>query len=234
MAEKSAVIETTTTRRRVQEMLRAEDKVSFGGSLGLFLRGLGWCAAAGFLLATGMWLALGSLHERAFIGWTGWFIVYWVVLALALFLKANADGKKKGYRIGSLTEADADDDETPGGHAAGDLEARTPFFSQVMAWGPRALVDGLAGLRGKPNRRQNEMFKRAAQIVTYLGRYSSGVPIKGLMRPPENMPVFAAALDWLDKNDYTGRSSDGERMWITSQGRKKLTDHNIHIKISEV
>ncbi|CAA9440271.1 MAG: hypothetical protein AVDCRST_MAG64-4139 [uncultured Phycisphaerae bacterium] len=234
MSEKSAkavAVERTSIRRQVQEMLRAEDKVSFSGSLGLFLRGLGYCAAAGFLVATVLWLALGTFHEQAYIGWTGWFAAYWVVLVGVLVVRSRAGEKeRKGYKVGALS----DDDDTPGGHAAGDLEARTPFFSQVMAWGPRALVDGFAGLRGKPSRRQNDMFKRAAQILSYLAKYSSGVPIKGLMRPPENIPVFTAALDWLEANDYTGRSSDGERMWITTIGRKKLTDHNIQIKITEV
>ena len=232
MSEKSAVVEKTSVRRQVQEMLRAEDKVSFSGSLGLFLRGLGWCGAVGFLIATVLWLALGNTGVGTYLGWTGWFVLYWVVLIVVLVVRSSAEGKSdhKSYKVGSLT----DDDDTPGGHAAGDLEARTPFFALLMAWGPRALVDGAAGLRGKPNRRRNDMFKRAAQILTYLAKYSSGVPIKGLMRPPENMPVFSAALDWLEANDYTGRSSDGERMWITSIGRKKLTDHNIHIKISEV
>jgi hypothetical protein len=65
MSDKSAVIERTSTRRQIQEMLRAEDKVSFSGSLGLFLRGLGWCAAAGFLIATVLWLMLGSTGVTA-------------------------------------------------------------------------------------------------------------------------------------------------------------------------
>jgi hypothetical protein len=230
------VIERTSTRRQIQEMLRAEDKVSFSGSLGLFLRGLGWCAAAGFLIATGLYLAAQALAPDTFlgrVGWPTWFVLYWVVLLATLVVRANSGkDETKGYKVASLTD---EDDPAPGGHAAGDdAEFRTPFLSQVLAWGPRAMVDGFASLRGKHSRRQKEVFKRAAQIVNYLARYSSGVPIKGLMRPPENMRVFVAALDWLDANDYTGRSSDGERMWITSIGRKKLADHNIHVKITEV
>ena len=233
MSEKSAVVEKTSVRRQVQAMLQAEDKVSFSGSLGLFLRGLGWCSAIGFLIATVLWLAFRNTGLGERVGWLEWFIIYWVVLAVVLFVRARAQSKHdhRSYKVGSLTD---EDDDTPGGHAAGDLEARTPFFAVVLASGPRALVDGLAGLRGKPNRRRKDMFKRASRILVYLAKYSSGVPIKGLMRPPEDMPVFTAALDWLEANDYTGRSSDGERMWITSIGRKKLTDHNIHIKITEV
>jgi hypothetical protein len=95
-------------------------------------------------------------------------------------------------------------------------------------------LTGCPGSAGKTSRHRKDVFKRAAQIVQYLAKYSSGVPIRGLMRPPENMAVVTAALDWLEANDYTGRSSDGERMWITTIGRNKLESHNIHIKITEV
>lgn len=210
-------------------MLRTEDQVDFKGSLGQFLKGLGWCAAAGFLISTVLWMAVGS--ER--IGWTGWFGIYWVLLIAVLVVQSRRH-KEKGYTVRSLEDASDHHEDTPGGQAAGDLELRAPFFAQVLSWGPRAMVDGFAGLRGKHNHRQRAIFKRAAQILSRLAKFSSGIPIRALIQPPENIPIFAAALDLLDTHDYAGRSSDGERIWITTHGRKKLAEHHIHIKIDEV
>src|SRR5687768_18566904 len=55
-----------------------------------------------------------------------------------------------------------------------------------------------------------------------LAGQTGGVELRQAMRRPEHTPTFMAAVDWLDKNDWLGRSADRTRIWLSSAGRKKL------------
>jgi hypothetical protein len=210
--------EKTSLRKQVQNALIAEDRVSLSGSLGMFLRGLAWCFTAGLLLTIVLWWFVGGLS------WIAWFGIFWLVLIPVLVWHETRN--RKDYVLASLHE-DRSEASTP---EAADQSAAV----RMIVWGPRQLMDGLAAVRGRRSGEHTARFKRAAQAVLELGKYSGGVEIKGIMHPPENMKVFMSALDWLDKHDYIGRSSDGERLWLSSIARKKLTDKGIILKITAV
>lgn len=198
-------------------MLIAEDRTSLAGSLGKFLYGLAWCLGVGFLLATVLWFAIDGLS------WIAWFGIYLAILIPILLVHEMRS--RKTYVVASLNE------EPDSGSM---VTAEKNQIISLLTWGPRQLLDGLAALRGKRSSDFNTRFKRAAQAVVDLGKYSGGIEVKAIMHPPENMPVFLSALDWLDKHDYIGRSSDGERLWLSSIARKKLTESGITIKITSI
>ncbi|QOV90744.1 hypothetical protein [Humisphaera borealis] len=223
MSQTELTAEKTSLRKQVQDLLVAEDRMSLAGSLGMFLVGLAWCLGVGIVLASLLWFVVP-------LGWSWirWFGIYWLVLIPLLVWHERKN--RKDYVVRSLTE----DDGTPytAGEAASDsIKLQAAGFAMLLTWGPRQLLDGFAAIRGRKSGDRSARFKRAAQAVLELGKYSSGVEIKQIMRPPENMPVFIAALDWLDKHDYIGRSSDGERLWLSTIGRKKLTDKGVVLKI---
>jgi len=211
--------ERTSLRKQVQTVLIAEDRVSLAGSLGLFLIGLAWCLGVGIVLASLFWFLIDGLS------WFAWFGIYWLILIPLLIWHEKTT--RKDYVVASLSDGSSASDAI-----TDQFKLQTAGISMLLAWGPRQMLDGLAALRGRAGAAQNARFKRAAQAVLELAKHSGGVEIKGIMHPPENMPVFMWALDWLDKHDYIGRSSDGERIWISSIGRKKLTDKGIVVKIT--
>ena len=217
MSQTELTAEKTSLRKQVQSVLIAEDRVSLAGSLGKFLYGVAWCLGVGFLFATLLRFIAGGLS------WIAWFGVY--LLVLIPLLVWHELRNRKDYVVASLHE-----DEPS---VVTDDVAKAQILS-LLTWGPRQLLDGLGALRGRRSGDQNARFKRAAQAVLELGKYSGGVEIKLIMHPPENMPVFISALDWLDKHDYIGRSSDGERLWLSSIGRKKLTEKGVTLKIVAV
>src|SRR5687768_17805797 len=61
-----------------------------------------------------------------------------------------------------------------------------------------------------------------------LAGQTGGVELRQAMRRPEHTPTFMAAVDWLDKNDWLGRSADRTRIWLSSAGRKKLARSEEH------
>ncbi len=213
-----------TLRKQVQATLIAEDRMSMAGSLGLFLIGLAWCLGIGIFVASLLWFIVGRLSGF------GWFGVYCLVLVplLVWYEKRN----RKDYLMASLQEdrgAPVTSTEVYVDRAM--LQAKG--FEMLFTWGPRQLLDGFAALRGRRSGDHNARFHRAAQAVLELAKYPGGVEVKAIMHPPENMPVFIAALDWLDKHDYIGRSSDGERLWLSTIGKKKLAEKGINPKVAE-
>lgn len=228
MAEAPTPAEKKNTRRHVQEMLRQEDARSFRGTLGNMVKGIGWCLVAGILVATLIYFGFNALFGTPVLPWTVWLGVFLLVLTVFLIVRGVKESRKPDYVVRSLT-----DDDAPG-DAVVDVEATNPLYAQLLFWAPRAILDGFAALRGRPPEQKTLLYKRMARIVVELARWTGGVPIKALIRPPENMPIFAASLDWLDRHDYTGKSKDGERIWLTSIGKKKLADRGIVVKVTEV
>jgi hypothetical protein len=218
--------EKVSVRRQVQEMLMAEDRFSFAGSLGLLLWGLLGCLVMATVTATLLHFITGQLFEERPIGWFGWFIAFWVVL-IPIVIWQERKGHKE-YVLASLDSEDLHVSST-GEAAVVGFHLGVGTITDMLVWGPRRALEGLAGMRGNRSPTKKALFKRASQMVVTLAKEPGGIGIKLLMRPPENMAIFTASLDWLDRHDYIGRSSDGERIWIGTIGRKKLASHGIAI-----
>jgi hypothetical protein len=225
MSESPEGHERTSRRKQVQAMLRHEDSVSLRGSLGRLFKGIGFCAIIGIVVATALTFGISALFNKHPIGWFAWFGIYWLLLIVALVISQRR--RHADYLVGSLNAPDhLGDDSSP-------LVVRTPYLMAVL-WGPRAILDGVAAVRGKWTARQNAAYKRAAQMVLEMAKYDGGVEIRALMHPPEDMAIFNEVIDWLEAHDYLGKSSDGERFWLTTIGKNKLAAHGIHPKVGAV
>ncbi|HEX8912032.1 MAG TPA: hypothetical protein VF796_06700, partial [Humisphaera sp.] len=98
---------------------------------------------------------------------------------------------------------------------------------QFVTWGPRNVIDGLAGVRRKWRPHQNVVFRRASKMLLELAKYQGGVELKFLVHPPEDMRVFEQAVEWLDRHDWVGKSSNGEKLWISTDGLKRLESQDL-------
>jgi hypothetical protein len=196
-------------------MLRHEDSVSLRGSLGRLFKGIGVCILIGIAAATILTFGSSALLHHSPLSWFTWFWLSCALLAIAMIVVQRR--RHTDYVVASLTADPVEAMASP---------RRSPYL-QAVVWGPKAVLDGVAAVRGKWTATQNAMFKRAAQMVLEMSRYDGGVEVRALMHPPEDMVVFNQVIDWLDAHDYIGKSSDGERFWLTSIGRKKMNEHGI-------
>lgn len=212
--------ERTSLRKQVQAMLRHEDSVSLRGSLGRMFKGIGLCALIGIAVATLLSFGTARGFHQPILGWLSWFGIFWGLLVVLLILMQRS--RHPGYVVKSLSEDPVGEDNVPLTHGS-------PYLLWII-WGPSSILDGIAAIRGKWTARQNALFKRAAQMVLEMAKFDGGVEVRALMHPPEDMAIFNEVIDWLDAHDYLGRSSDGERFWITTIGRGKLTAHGIQPK----
>lgn len=228
-----ADIEKTALRRRIQDFLREEDSRSLFGSLGAFLSGLGVCVGAGIVIATAISLFLYFSLDKTYLGWWGWFLAYWVVLVPILIWQEKRS--HNDYLVESLGNVE-DDVSGHADHGAIHSRGGLAVVTDAIAWGPKNLIDGAAGLRGKWTARQNKIFKRAAQLVGVLAKYDGGIEVRTLIQRGEDMAIFTAAMDWLERNEWAGKSPNGERVWISSPGRKKLIERDMvpHQKVKVV
>jgi hypothetical protein len=205
----------------VARIIRLSDASSFAGSMGKLLLGLCVCVAAGFLLATAIVAILWNLFGTTLIGWTGWFLLYVLVLVPAIIWY------ERKFRENYILDAAVSADPSPssrGEFRLNNFNILTGAVSSLMVWGPRGLVDGIRGMFGRRTVFQNAVLDRAVLLVLDLNVSSNRVEIKKLIIPPEDMKIFAQAVDMLLALDLAGRSTDGTSLWLISTFRQKLQD----------
>lgn len=204
----------------LRAILVKQDVRSIRGSLGQFLLGLGWCFLAVFILATVIALLLNTLFGNSGLGWRGWFALFFVAMAALLgwlYIRQRARGA-----------ADAVSDNTPAvsrfeAMLSPDVGKRIPR----MIWGPPAVLTGLRGLLGDRTRREEAVFDRAVVLVFDLAKEPGSVGVKAVVHFPEDMSIFGAAVDWLEANDWIGRSTDGSALFISTLGQQRLVERSL-------
>lgn len=191
------------------------------GSMGRFVMGLAWCLVAMLIWATFFTLVFNLLFGGSGIGWRGWFVVgLLLIVGLLIWLETRVIATEALDTKG-LTESipPAVDDYA--------LPVKPGSLASKLAWGPPALLTGFRGIRGKRTRRQEAVFDRAVILVFDLAREPGRVEVKQVMRPPEDMMALAAAVDWLEANDWIGRSTDGGSLWLSTVGQKRLVERKL-------
>lgn len=205
----------------LRTILIRQDARSLRGSLGRFLLGLGWCIAAVIIWAIFFTILFNALFGGSGIGWKGWFLVGLLLLAgLLVWLERRvktAEAAATAIPAG-LAPAGAEDYAIP--IAGGSLGSK-------LVWGPPALLSGFRGVIGRRTRRQETVLDRAVLLVFDLARQPGSNPIKAVVHSPEDMTIFGSAVDWLEANDWIGRSTDKSALFLSTLGQKRLVENNL-------
>ena len=205
----------------LRAMLIAQDARSMRGSLGRFLLGLGWCLLALLIWATFFTFVFDLFFRGAWIGWRGWFVIGLVVIVGMLVWRETRTLAEDTYDPGGLTES-----LPPTGDRSTPAVQPGSFLSKLM-WGPPAMLAGFRGITGMRTRRQAAVFDRAVTLLFDLAAEPGRLGVQTVLHPPEDMTTFAAAVDWLEANDWIGRSTDGAALWLSTIGQKRLVDRKL-------
>ena len=204
---------------QLRTMLLVQDAGSMAGSLGKLLLGLGWCFAVGLVLALLLTLIIGWL------GFRSWFLVYLLILVpLIIWIERNS---REDY-LGNAAQGADPNPSSRGEYEMNRARVLTGLYASALVWGPRAMVDGFRGVRGGRTLSQMAVFDRAATLILDLAAVDGSLPVKAVMHPPEDMKTFGNAVDWSQRHDWIGRSTDGASFWLSSLGRKRLVEHNLN------
>jgi hypothetical protein len=209
MARQSNSVAETALHNEIRTNLRLADATSPSGSLGRLLKGTGVFLALGLIISISLAVAFDS-------SWFGWKLCFLTFLLIVVPLLIWRERKS---RESYLTEAVRTADPT------------RPNPAVTLVFGvPRALFAGYRGLRGQLTLTQQAVLDRATVLVLDLARADGGIPIKELMKPPENMHIFGTAVDLLDRHDCIGKSTDGRSLWLNSTYRRKF--NQLRLKLS--
>jgi hypothetical protein len=211
---------------RTQHILRVHDSRSIAGSLGKFILGAIWCVIAGVIFASLICLLLWMIGVGSVIGWFGWLGIAALIIAGLIWQAARSE---PGEILQGVSDHVDFDPSSRGEHEMNMSRVHVAVIGDFAMWGPRNVVEGFSGIISRPTAARTAFFARAATMLLDLARAGSGVQVRALMHPPENMKAFTKAIDWLDKHDYIGKSSDGTKLWITTLGKKRLADHGIRV-----
>ncbi|HEX8912031.1 MAG TPA: hypothetical protein VF796_06695 [Humisphaera sp.] len=207
----------STLSRNIQTLLCAQHARSVYGSLGETCGGAAWCLAAALAAAGLLDLAASAATGSPPLAFGGWFLVCLGLLAVALVVT-----EVRGRRDDVL------DVHAPLAAKDAVVVRRPPSqwdpLLRFLTWGPRNVVDGVAGVRRRWRPHQVRFFRRAARVVLDLAKYPGGMELKRLVHPPEDMRQFMRVIDWLDRHEWVGRSTDQFRVWISTDGVKRLED----------
>ncbi|HSU69749.1 MAG TPA: hypothetical protein VLJ39_22890 [Tepidisphaeraceae bacterium] len=205
---------------QLRTLLLVQDASSLAGSLGSLLLGAAWCFGVGIVIASLLWFMLGN-----WLGWRAWFTIYVVLLVpLLIWLERRSREDYLGNAVGDID---------PNPSSRGEYEMNrgrlaVGMSASALVWGPRSMIDGFRGVRGRRTLTQRALFDRAATMIFDLARVDGSVPVKSIMHPPEDMKVFGSAVDWLERHDWIGKATNGDSFWLSSIGRKKLVEHNLN------
>ncbi|HZK79480.1 MAG TPA: hypothetical protein VFC46_00395, partial [Humisphaera sp.] len=164
--------------QQVQAMIRVQEASSLAGSVGRLLLGLGACFLMGFIAATLATSCLFTVFGRSYIGWSGWFALY--VIVLVPFLIWHERRSRQEY----LTDAMRSLDSNPSSRGEYEMDQaglQVALYASWLTFGPRALIDGVRGMRGLRTSAQHAVLDRAATLVVSLFKSGAGVEIKQLV-----------------------------------------------------
>ncbi|HET6251928.1 MAG TPA: hypothetical protein VFE47_29855 [Tepidisphaeraceae bacterium] len=196
----------------VEKILRLTDASSMAGSLGRLLKGFALALAVGLVFATVLWFFL-LIYDLRSLNWLGWFIVYLVPIIAACVWYDQMT--RRAYVSDAAAANISEPPPAPPALEFGKVPA-------ILLWAPRSIVDGYRGFRGLRTMEQHASFSRAAILVVDLSKNEGGVEVKRLVRPPEDMKVFAMSVEMLEAFSLIGKASDGKSMWLNSTFRQKL------------
>lgn len=194
------------------------------GAIGLIAAGGAIMFFAGAILA-----AIVSGITYSFGLGTWWwtvFVLYWAVVVPLLIREVRRRSEHaiadRAVSIGDPLESDSF-----GEYHLKRTQFQAALVADALLWGPRAVVSGIIILRGNESIAQLQRFGLATVILNQLLQTGTGVEIRKLDVPNATAETILDTLDWLDRHDYIGRSSDGKRVWINSDFQKRLREAGV-------
>ena len=190
-------------------------------AIGLLAAGVAILFVAGAIVSAIICFILLSLTGRTFIGWWGWYFVFLLCMAPLLFWEERRS--RGGYLADRVT------DFSPGASSGGEydvqnVQAAAAVYTDMLLWGPRAILAGVATLRGEQQVQRTDRYDRAAIVIRRLLQDDNALLVGQLLQPGEKMDDLRPTLRWLDHHDYIGNSSDGQRVWLSTDARKSMVD----------
>ncbi|CAN5437832.1 hypothetical protein BH09PLA1_BH09PLA1_03890 [soil metagenome] len=205
----------------IARMLQKHALTAAAAAMGLLGAGAAILLVAGAIVATLICFILFTLTDSTWIGWWGWYLVFLLAMAPLLFWEER---RSRGNYF-----ADRATDFSPSVSSRGEFELQNfqigaAVYTDMLLWGPRAILKGIATLRGEKPLEQSRRFERAAMVVRQLLQHDAAIPVSQLVKPGENFDELRAALRWLDDHDYIGISADHSRIWLSSPARAAMKD----------
>lgn len=169
------------------------------------------------------WFAerLVSTQAAIMVGWPTFWIYLLVVTPLLVWRTLRTGGEFYEQQVLDSNLFHGKPSSYGSWAYRGDV-ASTALYIDLLFWGPRLLIDGIRRLAGRDVVKSAARLRRASFILAHLLRASEAVRAKALRIPDEPQDEFQRVLAWLERHDYVGISSDGQRVWISSRVRDEL------------
>lgn len=202
--------------------MRADEVGDAGKPRTLFAIGagitLGMVVVLSVVISILLWIVAGSSG----IGFFGWCVVLLVLLfAYAYWVEKRTRGQ---FYADNLHGEGVD--WTTGEPEPIPLAGLIKPVDQVLV-GPRLIVGAYQRSKGFEARRFDQFLTRGAILVRTLGAAGGSAPLAKLPLPGETPEVLDHVIAFLDRRNWIGHSSDGQRVWLSSRAKDDLGKWNL-------
>ncbi len=161
-------------------------------------------------------LAFGVAAEM----WMIWLGVGVVLIPLLFWTEIRTRGGYFEDAAGSFGGG-ADGARSYGEYRVDQAQAAVAFYTELLLSGPRFVLEG-AGMRRRRGKVDEGLMMRAADVLRDLLSVGEGMTIGQLRREGEETEQLLAAIRYLEEHEWIGRSRDGKRVWLQTEGRLRL------------
>ena len=191
------------------------------GAAGLLAAGVAILFIAGAVVSSIICFILIAITGSSWIGWWGWYFVFLVAMVPLLFWEERRSG---GSYLSDRVMDFSPNPSSGGEYEMQRLEATSAVVTDMLMWGPRAILKGFATMRGEKPLQNRDRFERAALVIRKLLEHDSALLAGQLLLPGETLDQLRPTLRWMDYHDYIGMSADGKRVWLSTDARKAMSD----------
>jgi hypothetical protein len=98
------------------------------------------------------------------------------------------------------------------------------ILMDLLMWGPRAVLAGVATLRGNAPDMGEALCSRAACVVEQLLQHESAIRVRDAVPHDALRSEWVPVLFWMERHDVIGLSADRQRVWLSSAARKEFAE----------
>lgn len=194
--------------------LRTEAAESTGGGAALVAGGF----AVSFITVLVIVILLALIVGLPGLGWQAWIFILGLLYAGAAFGWLSA---RAGLFTASAFEYIDPRQEWAGVGRYGD--GPQAYLFSGLDWlfiGPRMIVSGIRQTKNQEPPSRERFFDRCALMLRQLGKAGEAVPTNSLRIGEDETPAkLSPVLNYLDRADWIGLSSDRGRVWLSTKAK---------------
>jgi hypothetical protein len=205
----------------IKDELAKRTALHGSGAMVSLLIGVAATVFVAVVIAAVLRFIFASLGVSFLASFNLWMLVYFLIVVPVIVTQI-----RKGTPDFTVPHRGLDTDfNSVGGYQANQIQGAAIAVSALVNFGPRTIIDagrGFVGSTGGLKATHKPIYDQAVRVILHLFPSPNALPLSQAIPPGMNKPEFEAVLKWLTHHQLADRSSDGKRVWLSTDCRTML------------